>query len=66
MRYIQIKIHASRQGIEAVAPVLLAYGVNGYSVDDPEDFRSILDKKEPYEWDYVEDELLEQSRSMEE
>ena len=62
MRYIQIKIHASRQGIEAVAPVLLAYGVNGYSVDDPEDFRSILDKKEPYEWDYVEDELLEQSR----
>ena len=60
MRYIQIKIHASRQGIEAAAPILFSYGVTGYSVDDPADFEGILDKKEEYEWDYVDQELLDE------
>ena len=60
MRYIQIKIHASRQGIEAAAPILLAYGVDGFSVDDPADFEDILDKKEDYEWDYVDQDLLDE------
>ena len=60
MRYIQLKIHASRQGIEAVAPILFSYGVTGYSVDDPADFEGILDKKEEYEWDYVDQGLLDE------
>ena len=60
MRYIQIKIHASRQGIEAAAPILLAYGADGYSVDDPADFEDILDKKEDYEWDYIDEDLLDE------
>ena len=60
MRYIQIKIHASRQGIEAAAPILLAYGADGYSVDDPADFEDILDKKESYEWDYIDEDLLDE------
>ena len=59
MRYIQIKIHASRQGIEAVTPILFSYGVTGYSVDDPADFEGILNKKEEYEWDYVDQGLLD-------
>ncbi len=60
MRYIQIKIHASRQGIEAAAPILLSYGVDGYSVDDPADFEGILDKKNSYDWDYVDQKLLDE------
>ena len=60
MRYIQIKIHASRQGIEAATPILLSYGVDGYSVDDPADFEGILDKKNSYDWDYVDQKLLDE------
>ena len=57
MRYIQLNIHATRQGLEAVMPILLGYGIDGVSVDDPSDVDDILDKKEPYEWDYIDDEL---------
>jgi len=60
VRYIQIKIHASRQGIEAATPILLSYGVDGYSVDDPADFEGILDKKNSYDWDYVDQKLLDE------
>ena len=60
MKYIQLKIHASRQGVEAVVPLLMGYGVDGYSVDDPADFEDILDKKEDYEWDYVDRTLLDE------
>ena len=53
MKYIQLKIHATRQGIEAVLPLLMNYGVEGISVDDPADLADIMDKKNPYEWDYI-------------
>lgn len=59
MRYIQLKIHASRQGIEAVLPLLISYGIEGISVDDPADFESIMDKKNPYDWDYVDASLMD-------
>ena len=65
MRYIQIKIHASRQGIEAVAPILLPYGVTGYSVDDPADFEDILGNDNPYEWDYIDGQLVDGSLGQE-
>lgn len=60
MRYIQLTIHATRQGIEAVLPLLMSYGVTGISVDDPADFEGILDKKKSYEWDYVDQRLLDE------
>jgi hypothetical protein len=37
VRYIQIKLHASRQGIEAAMPIFLESGADGVSVDDPAD-----------------------------
>ena len=58
MRYIQLKIHATGQGIEAVLPLLMSYGVEGISVDDPADLADIMDKKNPYEWDYVDEDVM--------
>ena len=58
MRYIQLKIHATRQGIEAVLPLLMSYGVEGISVDDPADVEDILEKKNPYDWDYIDESLM--------
>ena len=58
MRYIQLTIHATRQGIEAVLPLLMKYGLDGISVDDPADIGDILEKKNPYDWDYIDESLM--------
>ena len=59
MRYIQFKIHASRQGVEQVTALLMANGIYEVSVDDPADMEEILDKKNQYDWDYIDDSLKE-------
>ena len=57
MRYIELKIHASHQGIEMVTKLLLDYGIDQVSIDDPADFDTIMNKEHEYDWDYVDDEL---------
>jgi len=57
VRYIQLTIHATRQGIEAVLPLLMSYGIDSISVDDPADFETIMEKKNAYDWDYVDEDV---------
>ena len=57
MRYIELKIHASRQGLEMVTKLLLDYGIDQVSIDDPADFETIMNKEHEYDWDYVDDNL---------
>ncbi|MBQ9015439.1 MAG: 50S ribosomal protein L11 methyltransferase [Firmicutes bacterium] len=57
MKYIELKIHASRQGVEMVTEMLMRNGITAISVDDPEDLQDILDKKNEYGWDYIDDAL---------
>lgn len=57
MRYVELKIHASRQGIEAVMPVLLKYGIDQVSINDPADLDDIINKEHEYDWDYVDDKV---------
>lgn len=57
MRYIQIKLHASRQGIEAAMPIFLESGADGVSVDDPADVSEIMEKKHSYDWDFIDESL---------
>ena len=59
MRYIQIKLHASRQGIEAAMPIFLESGADGVSVDDPADVSDIMDKKHSYDWDFIDESLMQ-------
>ncbi|MBQ6370302.1 MAG: 50S ribosomal protein L11 methyltransferase [Firmicutes bacterium] len=57
MKYIELKIHASKQGVEMVTELLMRNGITGISVDDPADLQDILDKKNEYGWDYIDDEV---------
>ncbi len=57
MKYIELKIHASRQGVEAVSELLMRNGITAISVDDPADLEDILQKKNEYGWDYIDDEV---------
>ena len=53
MKYIELKVHASRQGIEAVTELLLENGIDQVVIDDPADMEDILNKKHEYDWDYI-------------
>ena len=55
MKYIELKIHASHQGVEMVTEMLMRNGITAISVDDPADLQDILDKKNEYGWDYIDD-----------
>jgi len=60
MKYIEFKVHASRQGIEQVTALFLTKGIDQVSIRDPEDISDIMEEKQEYEWDYVNDELKEE------
>ena len=60
MKYIEVKIETSESGIEAVVAKLLALGIENTEVSDPKDIEEIMDKKESYEWDYINDDVVKQ------
>lgn len=57
MKYIEFRIHASKQGIEQVTAMLMTKGIDQLVINDPADMEDILDKKNEYGWDYIEDSL---------
>lgn len=57
MNYKQMNIETLSTGQEAVSNLLVAAGVGGFEVIDPQDFQEFLDTVTPH-WDYVDEELL--------
>ncbi|MCI8610117.1 MAG: 50S ribosomal protein L11 methyltransferase [Firmicutes bacterium] len=58
MKYIQIDIHAKREGIEPVISALLEVGITDTVVEDPADIADLLEKKNEYDWDYIDESVL--------
>ena len=59
MNYIQIDIETTRAGVEIVVGKLLSMGITDTVVDDPNDFADLMENKKDYEWDYVEDDVVD-------
>lgn len=57
MKYRELKVHASRQGIEAVTQLFLKMGIDQLAIDDPADLEDIMNKEHQYDWDYVDESL---------
>ena len=57
MKYIEVTVETEESGIEAVMARMMLLGIDNIEVQDPEDIRQIMDKKESYEWDYIEEEV---------
>ena len=62
MKYYQIDIETSEAGIEAAVGKLLSIGIEDTEVSDPRDIQEIMDKKESYEWDYIDREVTERMK----
>lgn len=59
MKYIQADIHVNREGIEPVLTALMNVDIMDTVVEDPADIADLLDKEQDWEWDYVDDSVLE-------
>jgi len=56
MDWLVIDIFTTTEGIDHVGGILLMLGINGYSVEDKNDFLEFLNQTEPH-WDYVDESL---------
>ena len=59
MKYIQADIHVNREGIEPVLTALMNVDIMDTVVEDPADIADLLDKDQDWEWDYVDDSVIE-------
>lgn len=59
MKFIEVKIYTSHEGIEPLTAMLMQKGITGITVDDPADVDELMEHKKEYEWDYIEESLLE-------
>ena len=53
MKYIEATIYTSIYGIEPVTELLDSMDVTGVVIENPEDVDQLMEKKNSYDWDYV-------------
>ena len=59
MKYIEIDITCNRQAIEPIVTALIEIGITDSVVEDPADVADLLQKKNSYDWDYVDESVLD-------
>ena len=63
IKWLEVTVDTPRAGLEALCARLTGNGVNGFSIEDEEDFKQFLEQNRQY-WDYVDEELLERMRGV--
>ncbi len=58
MRYLEITIHTKDNGLDVLTGFLLGRGITGTWIESSAVMDEILEKKNTYDWDYVDDSLL--------
>ncbi len=58
MKYIETVIYTSIDGIELVNNMLKEMGIEGIIIENPKDLEDFLDKKNSYDWDYIDDKVM--------
>ncbi len=64
MDFTEVTIYTTTAGIDAVALLLDDVGIEGYVLEDAEDFQEFLENTEIY-WDYVDEDLVREKSSEE-
>jgi ribosomal protein L11 methyltransferase len=58
MQYIEIKIYTTQEGIDPLTCILTDMGIAGFAVEDARDFQDLMNRKNTYEWDYIDESLM--------
>lgn len=64
MNYIEIRIETAIDGIEPVLGTLLGLGITDTVVEDPRDVDALINKEHDYDWDYLDDEIMEMKNEI--
>ncbi len=59
MRYIEVKIYTTQEGIDPLTCILMDMGIAGFAIEDARDYQDLMNKKHTYDWDYVDESLAE-------
>ena len=59
MRYLELVIHTTEEGLEPLEAQLMSMGYTDVVVNDPRDFGDLMNKKHEYDWDYLSDEVMD-------
>lgn len=60
MKYIEITLHTQDSGLETLTDFLEKYGIGSTWIESKSVVEEILKKKNSYDWDYIDDSLLDQ------
>lgn len=58
MKYIEAKIYTTKEGIDPLTCILMDMGIAGFAIEDAQVFNEFLEKKNSYDWDYVDESLM--------
>lgn len=58
MKYLEITLHTIDSGLEVLTEFLQKRGIDGTWIESSAIMDEILEKKNPYDWDYIDDNLL--------
>ena len=58
MKYLELVIHTTEEGLEPVEACLMEMGFTDMVVNDPSDLQELMNKKHDYDWDYIGDEVF--------
>lgn len=62
MEWITVSVFTTAKGIDSVCGCLMNAGINGFEIEDNEDFLTFLEENKQF-WDYVDEELLEAKKA---
>lgn len=58
MGYIEVKIYTTQEGIDPLTCILMDMGIAGFAIEDARDFLDLMNKKNSYDWDYIDESLM--------
>lgn len=64
MKYIQLDIECKPDLVEIITGVLMEKGISDIAISDPLDIKEIRNKKNDYDWDYIDQEVLDIEKTM--
>ncbi|MEG2200461.1 MAG: 50S ribosomal protein L11 methyltransferase, partial [Anaerovorax sp.] len=62
MNYLEIRIYTDKCNLDPLTYILEDIGIAGFVVEDPDDLTEFLEKKNSYDWDYVDESVMELSK----
>ncbi len=63
MNYYEIKIYTTTEGIDAVSEILTMLGHDTFVIEDKSTVEELLEKKNKYDWDYVDETIIAQQEA---